>query len=76
MAVLGVLLHDLIDRQLRSGAALATQDEMRRAVRSYRKLLDLIENNDQAATTAHWHRQLVFVQQARGTVQLLDIYED
>jgi GntR family transcriptional regulator, transcriptional repressor for pyruvate dehydrogenase complex len=76
MAVIGVLLHDLIERQLRTGAALATQDQMRRAVRSYRKLLELIESNDPPAATAHWHRQLVFVQQARANVQLLDIYED
>jgi GntR family transcriptional regulator, transcriptional repressor for pyruvate dehydrogenase complex len=76
MAVIGTLLHDLLDRHLRKAAFESDQDNMRRAVRSYRKLLVLIESGDAAATSAHWHRQLVFLQQRRGALQLLDVYDD
>jgi GntR family transcriptional regulator, transcriptional repressor for pyruvate dehydrogenase complex len=74
MAVIGALLHDLMDRHLQSAAEISDHEQMGRAVRSYRKLIMLIESGDSAATSAHWHRQLVFLQQHRASIQMLDIF--
>jgi GntR family transcriptional regulator, transcriptional repressor for pyruvate dehydrogenase complex len=74
MAVIGALLHDLMDRHLRSAAEISDHEQMSRAVRSYRKLIMLIESGDPVATSAHWHRQLVFLQQHRASIQMLDIF--
>jgi GntR family transcriptional regulator, transcriptional repressor for pyruvate dehydrogenase complex len=76
MAVIGALLHDLMDRHFHSAAEISDHEQMSRAVRSYRKLIQLIESGDSAAATAHWHRQLVFLQQRRASIQLLDIFND
>ena len=76
MAVIGALLHDLMDRHFHSAAEISDHEQMSRAVRSYRKLIDLIESGDAAAATAHWHRQLVYLQQRRASIQLLDIFND
>ncbi len=76
MAVVGALLHDLMDRHLRSAAEISDYEQMSRAVRSYRKLIDLIASGDAVAASAHWHRQLVYLQQRRASIQLLDIYND
>ena len=76
MAVVGALLHDLVDRHLQSAAEISDHEQMSRAVRSYRKLIQLIESGDSVAATAHWHRQLVFLQQHRASIQLLDIFND
>jgi GntR family transcriptional regulator, transcriptional repressor for pyruvate dehydrogenase complex len=74
MAVIGALLHDLMDRHLRSAAEISDHEQMSRAVRSYRKLIMLIESGDPVAASAHWHRQLVFLQQHRASIQMLDIF--
>jgi GntR family transcriptional regulator, transcriptional repressor for pyruvate dehydrogenase complex len=76
MAVIGALLHDLMDRHLQSAAEISDHEQMGRAVRSYRKLIMLIESGDPAGASAHWHRQLVFLQQHRASIQLLDIFND
>jgi GntR family transcriptional regulator, transcriptional repressor for pyruvate dehydrogenase complex len=76
LAVLGALLHDLLDRHLAAAAAASSQEQMRLAVRSYRKLLVLIESGDATGASAHWHRQLVFLHRARATVQLLDVFDE
>ncbi len=76
MAIFGSLLHDILEHHFGSAAANTNQDLFRRAVRSYRKLLKLIEQGDEAAATAHWLRQLGFMYQQRSGLQLLDVYND
>ena len=76
MAVIGALLHDLMDRHYHSAAEISDHEQMSRAVRSYRKLIELIEAGDSAAASAHWHRQLVYLQQRRAAIQMLDLFKD
>ncbi len=74
MAVIGALLHDLMDRHYHSAAEISDHEQMSRAVRSYRKLIELIEAGDSVAASAHWHRQLVYLQQRRAAIQMLDLF--
>jgi GntR family transcriptional regulator, transcriptional repressor for pyruvate dehydrogenase complex len=76
MAIFGTLLHDILEHHFGSAAASTDRDMLRRAVRSYRKLLALIEEGDETGATAHWHRQLVFLYKHRAGIQLLDFYGD
>jgi DNA-binding FadR family transcriptional regulator len=76
MTVLGGLLHDVVRQHLRASAGTVTQDVMHRAVRSYRKLIRLIEAGDAEAAEAHWRRQLSYLWERRGAVGLLDVYDD
>jgi GntR family transcriptional regulator, transcriptional repressor for pyruvate dehydrogenase complex len=76
MAIFGSLLHDILEYHFGSAAANTEQDLFRRAVRSYKKLLKLIDQGDEAGATAHWLRQLTFMYQHRSGLQMLDVYND
>jgi DNA-binding FadR family transcriptional regulator len=60
LATLSGLLHAMVARYYGRSAAASTPDEMRRAVRSYRKLVRLIEAGDADAAEEHWRKQMSF----------------
>lgn len=76
MAIFGSLLHDILQHHFGPAAATTDQDLFRRAVRSYKKLLKLIEQGDEEAASAHWLKQLTFMYQRRSGMQMLDVYND
>jgi len=60
LATLSGLLHAMVARYYGRSAAASTPDDMRRAVRSYRKLVRLIEAGDADAAEEHWRKQMSF----------------
>ena len=60
LATLSGLLHAMVARYYGRSAAASTPDDMRRAVRSYRKLVRLIEAGDAGAAEEHWRKQMSF----------------
>lgn len=54
------LLHDLVQDYYERANQGVGQRTMRRAVRSYRRFVELIEAGDVAAATAHWQAQMTF----------------
>ena len=57
------LLHGLVERSYIGGATDEHTDQalLRRAVRSYRRLLQLVEEGDAEGARAHWRRQMAFI---------------
>lgn len=54
------LLHELVGAFYIQSSARTDQRTMRRAVRSYRKLVELIRAGDVDGTIAHWQAQMAF----------------
>jgi DNA-binding FadR family transcriptional regulator len=61
LSVISNLLHKLTIDRYTAGARRSDQALMRRAVRSYRKLVDLISNGGAAEASAHWEKQMKWV---------------
>jgi len=49
---------------------------MHRAVRSYRKLVRLVEAGDAAAAEEHWRRQMTFTIEGWQRNQIVDLFDD
>jgi len=64
LGIFAKLLHELVGQFYRRAGARADPAERKRAVRSYRKLYDLIEAGDAEGAEAHWRRQMAYT--ARG----------
>lgn len=60
MSIISKLLHEMVQAYYSQGIANTDQRAMRRAVRSYRKLIVLIEAGDADAAAAHWEAQMSF----------------
>ena len=60
LAVLSRMLHDLVLRYYADRAATTDQRRMRRAVRSYRRLVDLIVAGAVEEAHSHWEKQIFF----------------
>jgi GntR family transcriptional repressor for pyruvate dehydrogenase complex len=62
MATISQLLHHLVRAYYAQAARHAQMDQkaMRRAVRSYRKLVNLIQAGDVAGATTHWQAQMAW----------------
>jgi len=60
LAIISRLLHELVSRYYEDRAAATSQRMMRRAVRSYRALVDYIEDGDVIGATEHWRSQMTF----------------
>jgi DNA-binding FadR family transcriptional regulator len=60
LATLSGLLHAMVARYYERSAAASTPEHMRRAVRSYRKLLRLIEAGAAQEAEDHWRKQMTF----------------
>jgi DNA-binding FadR family transcriptional regulator len=61
LTTISALLHMLVESfYARSVRVDTPRDTMRRAVRSYSKLVDLIESGDQTGAVAHWEAQMAY----------------
>ena len=67
MSIVSQLLHVLVERFYADRAANTDQRLMRRATRSYRKLIDYIEDGDVVGATDHWRVQMAFT--GRGSTK-------
>ncbi len=67
LSTLSLVLRDLTQSYYAGMSRPATPALMNRAVKSYRKLVLLIEAGDEAAATSHWEKQMAFAfNSARG----------
>ncbi|MFZ1491625.1 MAG: GntR family transcriptional regulator [Ilumatobacteraceae bacterium] len=74
LSVLSQLLHKLTIDRYTTGARRSDQAMMRRAVRSYRKLIDLIEQGNAEQASTHWEKQMRWVT-AGSNNERLAVYE-
>jgi DNA-binding FadR family transcriptional regulator len=74
LSVISQLLHALTIDRYTAGARRSDQALMRRAVRSYRKLVDLIARGDAEQASAHWEKQMRWVT-AESSDQRLAVFE-
>lgn len=74
ISTLSHLLRELIDTYYSHSASKADQRLMRRACRSYAKLVDLIEAGDADGAASHWRKLMAYTITAQGPEQRLDMY--
>ncbi len=60
LATLSMVLRDLTQSFYAGMSKPATPALMNRAVKSYRRLIELIEDGDEEAATTHWEKQMAF----------------
>jgi len=68
LGIFAKLLHELVGQFYRRVAPKADPAERKRAVRSYRRLYELIEAGDADGAEAHWRRQMAYT--ARGAAEV------
>ncbi len=73
LSIISQLIHGLVWRYYVEKAAGTPQRLMRRAIRSYRNLVDLIEDGDVAGAVEHWRAQMAYTQGASGK-EPLDLF--
>jgi DNA-binding FadR family transcriptional regulator len=74
LAMFSRLLHHLIEQYYAMNIERASIPLMQRAVRSYRKLLRLIESSDVEGTELHWRRQMAYTIATRDPDARLDAF--
>jgi GntR family transcriptional repressor for pyruvate dehydrogenase complex len=70
------LLHALVAQYYVTSAALSDQEKMQRAVRSYRKLVRLIDAGDADGAEEHWRKQMTFTIEGWQRNQRVDLFEN
>lgn len=73
LSTLSAMLHDLVSRYYADRAATTDKTRMRRAVRSYRRLVDLIVEGSVEEARSHWEKQIFFAATPELNEQL-DLY--
>ncbi len=76
LATLSHLLHSLVAQYYLRSAARADNEKMHRAVRSYRKLIRLIEAGDASTAEEHWRRQMTFTIEGWQRNTSVDLFDD
>lgn len=76
LATVSGLLHSLVARYYARSAARSTDGQMHRAVRSYRKLVRLIEAGDSKAAEEHWRQQMSFTIEGWHANRSVDLFDD
>jgi GntR family transcriptional repressor for pyruvate dehydrogenase complex len=76
LALVALMLHDLVQRYYAFAARRSDRALMGRAVRSYKRLLALIEAGDADGALDHWRKQISFTSQRTDRDRLLDVFED
>lgn len=74
ISTLSQLLQGLVDAYYKTGAERSSQKDLRRASRSYAKLVDLIEAGQAEAAAEHWHGLMAYTIGGLGRDQPLDMY--
>lgn len=75
LATLSRLLHAIVAQYYVASAALSDQERMHRAVRSYRKLVHLIDAGDADAAEEHWRKQMTFTIEGWRQQQRVDLFD-
>ena len=75
LATFSRLLHALVAQYYVASATLSDQDKMHRAVRSYHKLVRLIDAGEADAAEEHWRRQMTFTIEGWQRNQRVDLFE-
>lgn len=75
LSIISQLIHDLVWRYYADRAAATSQEMMKRAVRSYRRLVRYIEDGDVVGATDHWRSQMDFTSRASGN-ERLSLFEE
>lgn len=74
LTTISALLHMLVESFYMQSVRVDTpRDTMRRAVRSYGKLVDLIEAGDQAGAVSHWEAQMTYTISHQNPDQVIRI---
>jgi DNA-binding FadR family transcriptional regulator len=73
LSVISQVLHTLTIDRYTAGARRSDQALMRRAARSYRKLVDLIANGEAEQASTHWEKQMRWV--AGSTDEPLAVFD-
>jgi len=76
LATLSGLLHSLVARYYVRAAAISDPERMHRAVRSYRKLVRLIDQGDAARAQEHWRRQMSFTIEGWHRDRGVNLFDD
>jgi DNA-binding FadR family transcriptional regulator len=75
LATFSHLLHSLVAQYYVRSAARSDQEKMQRAVRSYRKLVRLIDAGDGPAAEEHWRKQMAFTIEGWERDQRINLFE-
>ncbi len=76
LATISRLLHELVQQYYMSSVRHTDQSMMRRAVRSYRKLVRLVEAGDVASAEEHWRQQMRFTVERHDAERPLRLFDD
>ena len=76
LATISRLLHALVAQYYVKSAARSDDEKMHRAVRSYRKLVRLIDAGDALTAEEHWRKQMTFTIEGWQRNQSIDLFED
>jgi len=76
LATVSRLLHGLVAAYYQRSASKSDQARMRRAVRSYRKLVVLIEAGDAAGAEEHWRQQMGYTVSGNDRAQPIDAFDE
>jgi GntR family transcriptional regulator, transcriptional repressor for pyruvate dehydrogenase complex len=76
LALVSLVLHQVVGQYYLVGARHSTQALRKRAVRSYRKLIQLIASGDAEGAASHWRKQLTFTADQSGRNRRLDVFSD
>ncbi|MDO8389726.1 MAG: GntR family transcriptional regulator [Actinomycetota bacterium] len=74
LSLFSQLLNQLVEHRYQTGAQRANQPLLRRAARSYAKLLTLIAAGDADAARTHWQQQMTYMIESAPD-QLIDYYD-
>ncbi len=74
LATFSRLLHELVQEYYSRAASRADEAMMQRAVRSYRKLVRLVEAGDGDAAAAHWRTLMHFTSSRRQAADPVDLF--
>jgi GntR family transcriptional regulator, transcriptional repressor for pyruvate dehydrogenase complex len=76
LATVSRLLHGLVAAYYQRSASKSDQPRMQRAVRSYRKLLSLVEAGDADGAEEHWRRQMSYTVSGNDRAQPIDAFDE
>jgi DNA-binding FadR family transcriptional regulator len=74
LALVSAMLHELVEQYYSEAAGRATPDQLEKAVRSYRRLLRLVEASDAVAAAEHWRKHMSFTIDRSDRSRPLDLY--
>ena len=76
LATLSLLLHELVQDYYDRSAELSDRSTVQQAVRSYRKLIRLINAGDAEAAEVHWRKQMSYTINTQDRYRTLDVFRD